>query len=205
MRLITWIFSFFTGIFPVSGFAQKQEKLNSPHLIPDEQGRMVSPCLIPAKFLEIQMIEHYRLKLAEMLELDGNLLDYSINSMDILEEAKNKEKYKPLLYNWHLYLPILSYVSQVIIRQRSGKLMLKKQKFATDMPENGYHNVYIPSLIIIFNDKGKENISRILGKEFSRMFHYTLRSTVETILKVGTHKKPIFYDYETGEGYGADN
>ncbi len=195
MKIITTLISFLSSLLPLSIRSQTQDPqediVYSPYLIPDEQGRMVSPGLIPDNFLTKEKTEEYRLQLASMLYLDVKVLDYSLNSLDIIENAKNQEKYKKvLIYSWHLYLPLLSYISQVVIRHRTGKLLLEREKYITHDPASGYHNVRIPSLIVVFNDKGKISISRILGKEFSRVFHYTLRQSTETILKAGTHSKP---------------
>ncbi len=199
MHFFTWLFSFLTSL--CVGQQQEQKEDFSHGLILDEKGVLVSPGLIPDNFLEAFKTEHYRVQLAKMLELEGNVLDYSLTSLDIIEEAKNKERYQPLINNWHLYLPILSYISQVVIRQRPGQLFLEKEKELTNLPKEGYPNVRIPRLFVVFNNDGKEKISGILGKEFSRNFHYSLRQTTEFILQAGMNKNSIFYDFETGEGY----
>ncbi|MDJ1498790.1 hypothetical protein QNI19_38025 [Cytophagaceae bacterium DM2B3-1] len=201
MQLFTWFFSFITSM----GFSQKQEQSKGSYpshfLIEDDQGRWVSPGLIPDNFLDNGKTEKLRLQLAQQLELDEKALDFSLASLSVIDPLIRKEKIKPLIDNFHLYLPLLSYFSQVIIRERKGELLLKKSKEYTDLPEQGYPNVRVPTLWVHFADEGEANISRLIGKEFSQMFHYHLTDSAQTILEEGVNRNYIFKDHKTGKKY----
>lgn len=158
--------------------------MRNPFLLEDECGIMVSPTLIPKNFLELKTKVKYIEKLSIELKIPINILDFSFESLNMVDSLVRKEENKILVNSLSLYLPLLSYIMQSIEKNYNASFYIEEEQDITNDPSNGFHNVRIRSLFVRYDNERYICLSRLLLKEFSKYFNMTILELINTSYEI---------------------